>query len=197
MENIIIFKGILKTKKYVVVKEIENFNNFKEVITVFQDYPYNEILTEEDIKAEYESYIDNGHMFGCFVEDEIAGINCILNEVPDDYSIGFEDESKIAYYSGLAVKKDFRKLGLGKILVSQTEKHLEETGQYESAFARILCEGSMSERIFKENGFEDAYYNNELIIDKVDYMRNDGERRSDNRKYMVKRISGQNNYYRR
>ena len=134
-------------------------------------------------------------MFGCFINDEIAGINCILNDVPSDYSICFSDKSRIAYYSGLAVKSQFRRLGLGKLLVNETEKYLESQDKYDSSFARILCEGSMSEGIFRLNGFMDAYYNNTLITDDVSYERNTGVVQSDKRKYMVKRISNRPNEY--
>lgn len=182
--------------KCVVVKDLNNFNLFKEVIAVFKNPPYFEILTDEDCFKEYISYMFNGHLFGCFVDDSIAGINCILNGSPKEYSIGFENENRIAYYSGLAVKDNYRRLGLGKLLVEKTEEYLESTSDYDMAFARILCSGSMSEGIFKLNGFEDAY-DNGLIIDDVTYERNDGTVRTDMRKYMVKRLKDENNYFRR
>ena len=194
MKNLIIYSGFNKGK-YCLVKEIDNYEIFKDVISIFKNPPYNEMMTEEDCVSEYNSYVDNGYMFGCFIDGKIAGINCILNDVPDDYSICFTDKSRIAYYSGLAVKPEFRKMGLGKLLVSETEKFLESQDKYDSAFARILCEGSMSEGIFRLNGFKDAYYNGSLIIDDVTYERNTGLIESDKRKYMVKRISNRCNEY--
>ena len=194
MRNLEIYSEINKGK-HCLIKEIDSYEKFKDVIGVFKNPPYNEILTEEDCRKEYESYIYNGYMFGCFINDEIAGINCILNDVPSDYSICFSDKSRIAYYSGLAVKSQFRRLGLGKLLVNETEKYLESQDKYDSSFARILCEGSMSEGIFRLNGFMDAYYNNTLITDDVSYERNTGVVQSDKRKYMVKRISNRPNEY--
>ena len=40
------------------------------------------------------------------VDGQIQGINCILNDVPEDYSINFVNPKRIAYYSGLAVLKN-------------------------------------------------------------------------------------------
>ena len=181
MKDLVIYSGFNK-EKYCLVREIDNYEMFKDVISVFKNPPYNEIMTDEDCLNEFNSYIDNGYMFGCFVDGKIAGINCILNDVPEDYSIRFEDKSRIAYYSGLAVKSEFRKMGLGKLLVHETEKFLESQDKYDSAFARILCEGSMSEGIFRLNGFKDVYYNGALIVDDVTYERNTGLVESDKRK---------------
>ena len=197
MNSLIIFKGMETLGKNVIVREIDNFNDFKEVILVFQDYPYNEILSDKECQLEYDLYMQNGYIFGCYVDDNIAGINCVLNDVPDDYSIKFYDNSKIAYYSGLAVKSDYRKLGLGKILVGETQKYLEGTDSYDFTFARILCKNSMSEGIFKQNGFIDAYFDDSLITDEVSYLRNTGEVGTDKRKYMVKRLTDNNGFYRR
>lgn len=197
MKNLVIYKGMIRGN-YCLVKTISNFEIFKDLIGVFKNPPYNEILSDDDCFKEYESYVNNGYIFGCFINNQAAGINCILNDVPDDYSICFDDKRRIAYYSGLAVKDEFRRMGLGKLLVNETEKFLELNNDYDNSFARILCEGSMSEGIFRLNGFEDAYYNGSLIIDEVTYERNTGCIKSDRRKYMVKCIgNATNNYYRR
>lgn len=197
MKDLIIFDGFLKIGKYIVIKNVDDFDNFKDVLCVFRNYPYNEILSEEDCKFEYDLYKENGYIFGCYLDGNIAGINCILNDVPSDYSIGFENNSNVAYYSGLAVKNEYRGLGIGKMLVSKTQDYLERTCKYDYAFARILCEGSMSEGIFSEYGFYDAYYDGQLITDDVSYLRNNGMTISDKRKYMVKRISSNNSFFRR
>lgn len=197
MRNLVIYKGIIKGN-FCLIKTINSFEIFKDLIGVFKNPPYNEILSDEDCFKEFESYINNGYIFVCFINNQAAGINCILNDVPDDYSICFVDKRRVAYFSGLAVKDTFRRMGLGKLLVNETEKFLELTSNYDNSFARILCEGSMSEGIFRLNGFEDAYFNGSLIIDEVTYRRNTGFIKSDKRKYMVKNIGNIcNNYYSR
>lgn len=203
MKNLVIYEGYDLKGDFILVKSLRNFNdfdNFKEGIRVFQNPPYSEILTDQDCKKEFLLYHDNGIVFGCFVNDNLAGINCVLNGVPDEYGIAFYNSDRVAYYSGLAVKENFRKRGLGKLLVKETEKYLEEIQKYDYSFARILCNGSMSEGIFKANGFRDAYYNNELIVDDVTYERNDKKvSQTDQRKYMVKVLNGDsvNGWYRR
>ena len=96
MKNLVIYSGFNKGK-YCLIKEIDNYEVFKDVIGVFKNPPYNEIMTDEDCLEEYNSYVYNGYMFGCFIDGKIAGINCILNDVPSDYSICFQDKSRIAY----------------------------------------------------------------------------------------------------
>lgn len=197
MKDLVIFDGVLKIGKHVIIKNVDNFDNFKDVLCVFRNYPYNEILSDEDCKDEYVLYNENGYIFGCYLDGNITGINCILNDVPKEYSIGFEDTKKVAYYSGLAVKDKYRNLGIGKMLVSKTQDYLEKCGKYDYAFARILCEGSMSEGIFSKYGFSDAYFDGKIITDDVSYLRGDGMVRSDKRKYMVKRMSNNNSFFRR
>ena len=195
MKDLILYKEIDKNKNYILIKEIKQYEQFKSVIKVFSNPPYNEILSDKDCEAEFNSYIDNGLIIGCFINNNLAGINCILNDVPSEYSITFNDTKKVAYYSGLAVKENYRKLGLGKLLVAKTQTYLDNQNKYDYSFARILCNGSMSEGIFKQNNFEDAYYNNELIIDEVEYSRNTGNIEKDKRKYMVRTMRNSNNYY--
>ena len=197
MDNLIIFNGILKTNNNVIVRKVDNFNDFEKVLVVFQNFPYNEILSKKECQDEYDLYMNNGYIFASYVDNKIAGINCILNDVPEDYSIKFHDKTKVAYYSGLAVIENYRKLGLGKILVKEVEKYLEDSKAYDFTFARILCEKSMSEGIFKQNGFTDAYYDGSLITDDVTYLRNTGEIKTDKRKYMIKRLTDNNSFFRR
>lgn len=190
MEKELIYKEKNINGEVVLIKTLESFEDFKDGIRIFCAPPYNEILTDKDCEDEYLSYVENGIVFGCYVDQKLAGLNCILNEVHKDYSISFYDNSKIAYYSGLAVKPQFRRQGLGKLLVANTEFYLEKLNKYDYTFARILCEGSMSEGIFKQNDFKDAYYNGELIVDDVTYDRNDPNvLQSDKRKYMVKTLN--------
>ena len=200
MKNLVIYEGYDLKGDLILVKSLRNFSDFKEGIRVFQNPPYSEILTDQDCEKEFYIYQDNGIVFGCFGNDNLAGINCILNGAPDEYGIAFYNSDRVAYYSGLAVKENFRKRGLGKLLVKETEKYLGKFPKYDYSFARILCDGSMSEGIFKANGFKDAYYNNELIVDDVTYERNDKNvSRTDQRKYMVKTLNSNcvNGWYRR
>ena len=190
MKNLVIYRAPDANNNSVVVRSLRNYEDFKSGIRVFCAPPYNEQLTDEDCRTEFLSYEKNGIAFGCYVNDELVGLNCILNDVHDEYSIRFPDRRRVAYYAGLAVKEPYRRRGYGKILVATTERFLEELGDYDYAFARILCEGSMSEGIFRANQFEDAYYDGRLIVDNVTYDRNDPTvSDTDRRKYMVKKIN--------
>lgn len=190
MENFETYRYYDKNHKLRVLKAIRNIDDFKKVITVFRDYPYNEQLTDKDIEVEYNSYQKNGIILGCYLDGKIAGINCILDGADKNHGIKFYDEDKIAYYAGFAVNPEYRGQGIGKLLIYYSDKYLQDLKLYDYSYARILYKGSMSERIFRANNFEDAYYNNNLIIDEVSYERNNSNNiESDKRKYMVKKLS--------
>ncbi len=190
MKNLTLYSAPDASSNLILVRTLFNYEDFKSGIRVFCAPPYNEQLTEEDCQKEFQTYLDNGIVFGCYVNGELAGLNCILNDVNDEYSIRFPDRKKVAYYAGLAVKEPYRRRGLGKILVASTEKYLEDLGELDYSFARILCKGSMSEGIFRQNNFEDAYFDGQLIVDDVTYDRNDPNvNQTDKRKYMVKKLN--------
>ncbi len=184
MENIEI---IINERK--IIKTVTNFEQFKDVIRVFQGAPYYEILSDQDCRNEYGIYEEKGLVLGYYVDDKLTGINCIINEPDQNHSIIFPENEKVAYYSGLAVKPEYRGKGIGKLLVNETDKYLENLKLYKYSYARILCQGSMSAGIFYKNGFRDAYdLNNELIVDIPEYEKNAETNRIDTRKYMVKRM---------
>lgn len=198
MKNLVIYEGFLETLgSNVTIKTIRNFEDFKSGIRVFCASPFNEILTDEDCKKEYDQYDNNGIVFAAYVNNEIVGLNCILNEVKPEYKIGFYDKDKVAYYAGLATrdikldnKERLRGKGVGKLLVKTTEDYLENLNKYDYSFARIQIGISQSEGIFRKNGFVDAYDNGILIVEDVSYERsNTKEIQSDKRKYMVKTLN--------
>lgn len=173
-----------------VVKTIENIDDFINVISVFKDEPYYEILDKNACEEEYNLYKKNGLALGCYINNKIAGLNCIVYDSDKKHSVKFDDNDKVAYYSGLAVKNDYRHHGIGKLLVYETDKYLESLKLFDYSYARILLKGSMSEGIFKKYGFSDIYVNNKLIVDDVTYERNNPDvSKSDKRKYMVKILS--------
>jgi len=199
MENLKIYSAIDKLNNKIEVKTVNNFNDFADTIIVFRGFPYYEMLPEEDIKDEFSVYQDKGIALGAYVNDKIVGLNCIVYESDDKHSLAFVDPKKVAYYSGLAVKEECRGLGIGKILVRETDKFLQDLKMFDYEYARILLHGSMSEGIFRLNKFEDASVKDGLIVDEVEFVRsNTGKCASDERKYMVKKLTlNAPNYFRR
>lgn len=199
MKSLVLYSGLLKDDHYCLIKTMHDFDDFKKVIKVFSEDPYNEVLSDQDCIDEFDSYEKNGFVIGGYVDGQIQGINCILNDVPEDYSINFVNPKRIAYYSGLAVLKNCQKNGLGWRLVTETDRYIQELGKYDYSFARIRCFDSQSEGIFRKHGFIDAYQDEELIVDDVTYLRNTGVYDHDLRKYMVKKLisSTDNSYYKR
>lgn len=173
--------------KRVIVRTLDHFEDFEKGIVVFRNAPYYEILSKKDMEEEYGVYVDKGIAFGCYLDDELAGINCMVYEEDKKHSIAFGENDRIAYYSGLAVRGDFRGLGIGKLLVHETDLYLQDLKLFDYSYARILLKGSMSEGIFRKYGFEDILVDNNLIVDDVDYERNNPDvATSDKRKYMGK-----------
>ena len=199
MENLKIYSAIDKLNNKIEVKTVNNFNDFADTLAVFRGFPYYEMLPVEDIKEEFSLYQDKGIALGAYVNDKIVGLNCIVYESEDKHSLAFVDPKKVAYYSGLAVKEECRGLGIGKILVRETDKFLQDLKMFDYEYARILLTGSMSEGIFRLNGFEDASVQDGLIVDEVGYVRsNTLEYAPDKRKYMVKKLTlDAPNYFRR
>lgn len=190
MEKLELFKGYDEKNNLKIVKTIENIDDFIDAISVFKDAPYYEILDKNACEEEYSLYVQNGLVLGCYINNKIAGLNCIVYDSDKNHSVKFDEKDKIAYYSGLAVKNDYRHHGIGKLLVYETDKYLESLKFFDYSYARILLKGSMSEGIFKKYGFSDIYVNNELVIDDVMYERNNSNvSKSDKRKYMVKKLT--------
>lgn len=194
----IIFKKERKNNDIITLKTVNDFKEFKEVLKVFSTYPYYEILSDKDCKEEYELYLENGIVIGHYINDIISGINCIVYKQDDNHSIKFDNQDSIAYHSGFAVKENLRNHGIGKSLIETTEQYLANTNKFNYEYARILCEGSMSERIFKNYGFIDAYDNNgNLITDDITYIDSNKQIHQDKRKYMVKTLKKGSGFTRR
>lgn len=193
MEKVELFKENNK-----VIKTVTNFEDFKEVIREFCKKPYYEILSDKDCEEEYNLYVDKGIVLGCYIDNKIVGINCVVNEADKNHSIMFPEGSKVAYYSGLAVKENCRGEGSGKLLVYHTDKYLTDLKLYDYSYARILCKESMSEGIFYKNGFRDAYdLKGNLIVDIPEYQKNTDTNILDERKYMVKKLVNDNLRFKR
>ena len=193
MEKVELFKENNK-----VIKTVTNFEDFKDVIRVFCEKPYYEILSDKDCEEEYNLYVEKGIVLGCYIDNKIVGINCIVNEADKNHSIVFPEGSKVAYYSGLAVKENCREHGSGKLLVYHTDKYLNDLKMYDYSYARILCKGSMSQGIFYKNGFRDAYdLEGKLIVDIPEYQKNTESNILDERKYMVKKLVNDNPRFKR
>ena len=198
MEKIIFSKERNIENNIITLKTVNDYKEFREVLKVFSGYPYYEILSDKDCKDEYELYLEKGIVIGHYINDVISGINCIVYEQDDKHSIKFDDNDLIAYHSGFAVKENLRNHGIGKTLIKTTEEFLTDSNKFNYEYARILCEGSMSERIFQKYGFVDAYdKNNNLIVDDVGYMDSNGKLHQDKRKYMVKTLKKGSGFDRR
>jgi len=193
MEKVEIFKNDNK-----VIKTVTNIEDFKDVIRVFCGKPYYEILDDKACEEEYNLYVEKGIVLGYYIDNKIIGINCIVNEADKSHSIKFPEGDKVAYYSGLAVKEGCREHGIGKLLVYETDKYLNDLKLFDYSYARILCKESMSEGIFYKNGFRDAYdFEGKLIVDIPEYQKNTETNILDERKYMVKRMVNNNHRFMR
>lgn len=190
MDKIELYKGRDDQNDICQIKTIETIDDFMKVITVFREKPFYEILDKESCEKEYALYEENGQALGYYKDGKIVGLNCLLYESDKNHSIMFEDDAKVAYYSGFAVLDGLRGHGIGKRLISVTDNFLKELNYFDYCYARVMAKNAESEPIFRLNNFEEVCFNGELVIDKVTYERNDPTvPQTDERKYMAKKIS--------
>ena len=193
----IIFDRVNENKERITLKDKVTFEEFAKALRVFnRDPQYNEMLTDADCKAEYDTYSNNetGILLGAYLNDQIAGVNCISYGNHKEHSIEFPDPSKVAYYAGLAVLEEARRRHIGDLLVVQTQALLEELNKkglhkLDYSYARLLCRESQSEPIFKKYGFATAFdADGQLIADTVRYQDKFNQEHVDNRMYVVRSI---------
>lgn len=152
------------------VKPITEFEDFSSVIDVFKEPPYGEPLTLEDKVDEYNGYIDHGLALGYYSpQGEIMGYIGLLEEVEAEHQEFFYENVnslKPLYVYGIATKSQFRGHGIATTLINATYDHaLNEDTDF--IYCRINHKDSMSEGIFRNNGYSDLYQNGHVVFQDI------------------------------
>ena len=135
------------------IKEIKNLEDFKNVYKVFSEKPYEEKYTEEDYEEIFKHYSEDGLLYGAFLNEECIGLIALTFGVKEGQPVNFGDDNVI-YLSDVAVKNEYRKRGLGTMLMTYGVMESIKNG-FDTIYMRTLEKGkSMSYDIATKLGFE-------------------------------------------
>lgn len=166
--------------EYIRKLDSNDFNNFKKVFMVFESEPFYEAWTEDDYVQEFLDFIENGQMYGIFLENDICGLITIKEKYLkwDELEI---DVEKAIYLSDIAVCKNSRNNGYATKLMQYI---VSEFGDNYDIYMRTNLENSMSEGIAIKNDFE-------VIKDKIQTVSFKRTRtdipETDKRKYLIRK----------
>lgn len=162
-----------------------NFEDFAKVFKVFESFPFFESWTTEEIRKEYESFQQNGIIFGYYEKNgECASILTMKPYERGKHPVNYSNDVKVMYLSDVATRLEYRRQGIGTHLFEHAIQHLEVLG-YDYIYLRTNEENSMSYGIAKRCGFNQLYD----IIEEVERKRTDGTITKDARIFMEKKLS--------
>lgn len=166
--------------EYIRKLDKNDFENFKKVFIVFEAEPFYEAWTEEEYIQEFADFINNGQMYGIFLENDICGLITIKEKYLkwDELDI---DVEKSVYLSDIAVRKNARNRGYATRLMQYI---ISEFGENYDIYMRTNLENSMSEGIALKNNFEIIENKIEIVVFKRTrtYISE-----SDKRKYLIRK----------
>ena len=167
------------------IKSIENFKDYSTVFKVFENFPFYEKWTEEEIKKEFDLNLANGHIFGYYENDNCLGFISMREQIPNEHPVHYKDTSKVVYLSDLAVLPKYRRQGIANHLLDYALSTAISEG-YEYAYLRINSKTPMASDIAKKHGFHKEYDSYEIVSRPVV---NDKLRQKENfRIFMTKKL---------
>lgn len=153
-----------------VIKPITEFEEFSDIIEVFTEPPYGEPLTLEDKQEEFAGYVNHGLALGYYNhEGEIMGYIGLMDEVEDEHKEYFDkniDFLKPLYVYGVATKSKFRGHGIATVLIDVINTYAVNA-DIDFVYCRINHKDSMSEGIFRKNGYTDLYQDGEVVFQDI------------------------------
>lgn len=153
-----------------IIKPITEFEEFSDIINVFTEPPYGEPLTLEDKIEEYNGYVNHGLALGYYnFEGEIMGYIGLMDEVEDEHKEYFDkniDLLKPLYVYGVATKSNFRGHGIATVLIEIINTYAVNA-DIDFVYCRINHKDSMSEGIFRKNGYTDLYQEGEIVFQDI------------------------------
>ena len=180
-----------------MIKKLTIYEDFKKVITTFQQPPFYEKLTEKDMMEEFKLYLDDkiGGCFAYYDVDDISGINCFTYGIDESHGIIFPNNDNIAYISGMATLEKARGMGIGTQLFEYVMNYFKEKEIYDYVYLRTNLYGSMSSGIAKKHGFITLQKDNQIYTQAVQFERIDPKVcDTDLRKFMVKKMNDNVSY---
>lgn len=133
------------------IKKISDVEEFKRVYKVFEGKPYGELYTPEEVEGFFEDYKKNGWILGAYTSEGCVGLISLQRGVEKDQPVDFGDD-KVLYLADVAVLEPYRKMGLGRMLMSLAVVSGKALG-CDIVYMRTLKEGSMSKGIAEDLDF--------------------------------------------
>lgn len=173
-----------------IIKNVDNYEEFKKVFSVFSGAPFFEKWTEDKLKYEYDYLKKDGEIYGYYLDNhEIIGLVSIVFGAIKNHPLIFKNPEKTIYLSDIAVIYSQRGNGYAKKLADFIINYVNKINYYDEIYMRTNLEGSMSEKIFLERGFNIIRdENNNIVTQDVSFERTDGIIKQDTRKFLSKRL---------
>ena len=154
------------------IREIrkENYKDFYKVYKVFDEPPYSEMATDEDIWKEYEFLTSGGHVFG-YYENDCVGIVTVNKGIFYHHPIKYNKTEEVVYLSDVAVLKECRGRGIGTKLMKYAIEESKKAG-YKIIYMRTLQpELYMSYKIALRLGFKLRKETEDVFMERYDKNR--------------------------
>lgn len=161
------------------IKKLVNYDDFAKVFKVFEDFPFFESWAPEAIREEFEMFMTEGEIFGCYLEQKCIGIITIQPHKDGKYPVKFKNNEKVMYLSDVAVLPEYRKKGIAGDLFHHVIDHSKAMG-YNKIYLRTNKVNSMSYGIAVKCGFTII----EGIEQDVERIRVDGTVQKDRRIFL-------------
>lgn len=160
-DNKIVKVNVLKVDKEKkameeTIREIkkENYQDFYKMYKVFEQPPYSEKFSDEEILDEYKLLTSGGRVYGYYNQGICIGMVTYNKNLLYEHPIYYEQPEKVVYLSDVTVLKEFRGKGIGTTLMKYAIEKAKEEG-YEIMYMRTLQPGqSMSYGIALKLGFK-------------------------------------------
>lgn len=170
--------------------EIRNnvtFEEFVKVFKVYEDYPFYESWSQEELRDEYNSYFkNNGWIFGYYINEKCVAILTLYPMIKGEHPVFYSSDEKVMYLSDIATLDEYRGKGIATQLFHFALRHTMVL-RYDCIYLRTNFDEkeSMSASIARKCGFKRILNVSQM----VERKRIDGSIGSDLRMFMEKRLS--------
>lgn len=157
--------------------EIENYGDFYKMYKVFENPPYSEKFTDEEILQEYELLTSGGHVYGYYKNGICIGLVTFNKSILYNHPIHYDHPNKVVYLSDVTVLEEYRGQGIGTELMKYAIEIAKHEG-YEVMYMRTLQpEQSMSYGIALRLGFKKREETEDILRERHDLNRDKLDKR--------------------